>query len=273
MDKMGWKYSAKMMRNWFSNPSWVMTERSGNITYRQIQQQYPLRVNETIIPIDWVLNTPRVKPVFSDLYQNWNSERGAERLKKLLTKHGWKPGGNLHLGHINGTEFTSAMDMEDVCDVNSRGIGRYTDVLNDFYGAIFKATLKMAVVGTAHYDPVRKRDVFEVLKIGVYLRDTYDFNSVWHEDPTIGLGVWSKDRMLTKAEMTEYLPLYMIASGIPSTPAWMAAVEMLAIRYPGFIKITNGDFRRFQTKYSTGGDFYVFTDIKWLTPNVQEIGL
>jgi hypothetical protein len=253
MDSMGWKVSARMMRRWFATkPAWVMPQewRSGkDVDYLSLS---PSQVEDQIIKMKWVLEFDRVVPVFEDLCQNWNSRLGLDQLKVKLETAGWKSGKTVEIGQ--GTKAAKILDM--VCQVNSRTFGEYADTFDDLYDAVFKATLKLGVVGKASRSLFSKRDVFEIEKIGVYVRDTYDFNAGWFEDSFAGLGVWSKKRLLSKQELIAYK-----ATSLPS----------LAHAFPGFVPARNADFRRWQRKRDDGGDFFVFSDVMWMPPNVEYV--
>ncbi len=155
-----------------------------------------------------------------------------------------------------GIGLKTAKELDLACQVNRRPFGDYIDVFDDLYGAIFKAILKIAVVGKVSRSLFSKRDLFEVEKIRIYVRDTYDFNAGWFEDAAFGLGIWSKKRMLSKREMAAY------------RTAQLAAVSRL---FPGFVPTQNNDFRRCQRQRNEGGDFSVFSDAMWIAPNVEYV--
>lgn len=120
----------------------------------------------------------------------------------------------------------------------------------------FNAVFNPAVVGKASRSIFSKRDLFEVEKIAVYVRDTYDFNVDWFEDAAVGLGIWGKKRMLSKKEMMTYKVTQLAA---------------LANVFPGFVPARNGDFRRWQNDRNEGGDFFVFSDVMWMPPNIEYV--
>jgi hypothetical protein len=262
MDKMGWPVSARMMRRWFANsPAYAMPEtirRGKGVDYLKLPAS---QIDDQIITMDWVLSFPRVKPVFDELCRAWNNSEGIRVLREdRLRPAGWQSGTTFALGQ----GLSSAKALDSASQVNSRAFGAYPDTFDDLFGAIFKATLKLAVVGTAYRSSQLKRDIFEVDKIGVYVRDTYDFNSSWFNDGTAGLGIWSRDRLLGKAEMVEYR---MNETNAPV--GWMANY----IKYNGFVPVRNRDFQRWQEKHNSGGDFFVFSDVKWIQPNVDHVVL
>jgi hypothetical protein len=228
MESMGWKVSAQLMRRWFSvKPAWAMPQewRSGqDINYPELPAS---QVDDQIVKMKWALGFDRVVSAFEDLCQNWNSAEGLKQLRTRLEVAGWKPGAAFRLG----AGSRSAKELDLTCQVNRRSVGDSIDTLDDFYGAIFRATLKLAVVGKTSRSLLSKRDLLEIEKIGVYLRDTYDFNADWFDDAVFGLGVWSKRRVLSKKEMLTY----------KATPA-----PLLARAFSGFVPARNGDFRRWQ---------------------------
>jgi hypothetical protein len=253
MDNMGWKVSAQMMRRWFgTKPAWEMPQewRDGrNIEYRNVPAS---QIDEQIVKMNWVLGFDRAVAVFEDLLQQWNNKRGLELLKERLTTLGWNSSGTMRLGQ----NLHRAKDLDVTCQVNRRPFGDYLDPFDDLYGAIFKANLKLAVIGKASRSLFSKRDVFEIEKIGIYVRDTYDFNAGWYEDEFVGLGIWSKKRMLSKNEMITYRVTQLAA---------------LAKVFPSFVPARNGDFKRWQKQRNEGGDFFVFSDVKWVQPNVEYV--
>lgn len=246
MDRMGWRVSAALMRRWFSTkPAWAMHSNLRGSNAPDPRTLPASRFDDQIVKMDWVLSFARVRAVFEDLLMNWDSEGGKGILVERLIAAGWKSGKSIALGH----DMAFARKLEKTCQVNMRSFGSYTDTLDDLSGPIFKANLKLAVTGQTSRSIVRRRDIFEVERVGFYVRDTYDFNSGWFEDATVGLGIWDRERCLSKAEMAVYK-----ASPFP----------LRAIRFPGFVQATNLDFRRWQHGRNEGGDFYVFSDVLWV---------
>jgi hypothetical protein len=255
MDHMGWKVSARLMRRWFATkPAWEMPEtwRGGiGVNYLALP---PSQVDDQIIKMNWLLGFDRVKPVFEDLRQDWNTEKGIRELKSCLRKLGWDHGKTIVLGR----NLKTGMELDSNCQVNFLAFGAYMDTFDDLYGAIFRATLKIAVVGKASRSLFSKKDRFEIERLGIYMRDTYDFNAGLIEDAYAGLGVWSKKRMLSKVEMAAFK---------------VAKLPERNHVFPGFVAAYNSDFRRWQKHHDSGGDFFVFSDVLWTKPDVEYIDL
>jgi hypothetical protein len=256
MDKMGWKTSAALMRYWFSiKPAWAMRPEQRGDQAPDPATLLPSQINDRIVKMEWLLGFERITDIFEDFCQNWNNPAGIQLLiKDRLRKLNWTEGKTAKLGY----GLKHAKDLDRICHVNSRIFGGYGDTLDDLFGALFKATLKLAVVGKTSRSLFSKKDIFEVERIGVYVRDTYDFNEDWFNDSAYGLGIWGRDRCLTKVEMAAYK---------------VSPASLNAINFPGFVPVRNTDFRRWQSARNEGGDFYVFSDVMWIPPNVEYITL
>lgn len=246
MDKMGWKISAKMMRHWFSiSPAYEMPldVRTGKI--RPASSQYDAH----IIKMDWALDFPRCIEPFENLVMGWQTPAALNVLKTRLEAAGWAPGSNTTIGSVG----MSAYDLDSTSQVNRKEFGTTLDTLDDLYGALGKATFKLAVVGRSKRSS-SGIDIFEIDKIGIYIRDTYDFNdSGMTPEP---LGIWNKDRCLSKAESAAFLTMPPV---------------MIAKRFQGFVPVYNSDFRRWQKAHNSGSDFIVFSNVKWLEPIIREV--
>jgi hypothetical protein len=137
--------------------------------------------------------------------------------------------------------------MDAICQLNFIKFGDNWDTLDDMYGALGSATLKIGAVGKAFRtsDPLtgRSKDFFHVEHLGFYIRDNYDFNGLQY------LGSWTKDRVLTKSETV----LTTTAHGL---------VAVLATRGP-FATVWNGDFRKYRNLKGQGGDFVLYSDVLW----------
>jgi hypothetical protein len=278
MDKMGWKISAQMMRRWFGvKPVYKMPveirtgtdKRTGSdIDYRTLPAS---QIDDQIVKMAWALKFKPAKEALDQLYNGWCTPKGISQLRDQLSKAGWKPGAATNLGYYsNNSAITNAKELDLICQMNAKAFGSLTDTLDDFFGAINKATIKVAVVGAASHDADRNIDIFKVSGLGFYIRDTYDFNVDGTE--WAGLGIWSKDRVLSRSETLKYRAAYEVMTSDYRLPhEKMAASLFLALNYPGFVPVWNKDFRDWQDKKKEGGDFFVFSDVHWVKPNVTEI--
>ncbi|MEA9983619.1 DUF6402 family protein, partial [Herbaspirillum sp. RTI4] len=130
---------------------------------------------------------------------NWKTPNGVDLLRKRLTKQGWKPGKLLpmKLGHMG----MGARELDSVCQINRYKHKDPRTHVDDFLGAIGSFTFKIAVVGSASWGPI-KGNIFTIKKMGLYIRDTYDFNGEYES-----LGVWKRSQCLTLLDVAEYVAL------------------------------------------------------------------
>lgn len=205
----------------------------------------------------WALGFKRFEKELEEWRLEWNTSRCRDLLAKRLRKAGWHPGmQSFPLGKIG----QKASVIENINQVNSRSFGDYRDTLDDFYGVIFKANIHVAVVGYAHFDNRSRQDFFVVTDIGYYIHDTYDFNDgdklsdKLVDGLTGGLGIWSRDRMLSKEETLEYI---LDRSSLE---------RFIFSKFRDFVPVSNEDFYKWAKKHKKGGDFYVFSDVLWEKP-------
>ena len=247
MDAMNWHTAAKLMRHWFLLKKDVMDPkvRDGTVSPLDLSTcQY----NDDIVKIDWLLSHPLWRAASIDLYNIWPSPKGINRLTGLLKKAGWFEG-KTSSTPLGSTAYT-ARECDVYSQINVVNVGNKLDRIDGLFGAVGNGTLKIAVVGTAYHR--NGRDFFRVEKTGLYLRDSYDF-----EGDNEPLGIWSKKRnkCLGKAK----------SLSVPALPYGYLA--------QGYVPVFNRDFRRWQEVNGTGGDFIVYSDVKWRTESNWDIQL
>ncbi|MEX0448067.1 DUF6402 family protein [Xenorhabdus sp. SGI246] len=241
MEKMGWEMAPKLMRHWFdTKPASAFTEATKEL-YAVIGDSVNIpkeKVNDSIVKMTWALNYTQVRELVEELHSMWASPKGILLLKKRLIKSKDK-----HIGYTD-----SAIELDTYAQVNSRKIGSMLDTIDDYYGAIGKATIKLAVRG--HVERRNSKEVFITELVGIYLKDSYDFITKGEF-----LGVWHKNGVLNKTKTIAYMGLY-------EKNAW----KELAGEYSGTVPIYNDDFQMWQKKRNAGGDFIVFSDVLWMSP-------
>lgn len=257
MKSMGWPVASALMTRWCNGAPWTMPDpvKQGKTNPTSLPvAQY----DDTTVNMSWLMKFPRAKAAKDLVFGKALNPPAITVLKKRLTDAGWKSGATLSLGNTS----MDARTLEWTCQTNFAQLGGFNDTIDEFYGAIGKASFKVAVVGTATV--VGKQNVFNVDKVGVYLRDTYDFT----DDGFISqpLGIWSKKRILTKAESGIY-------AADKAARLVSAMARLLPHPYPGFEPISNSDFDDWRTKNSKGGDFVIYSDVLWLSPTVAQVVL
>ncbi|HHW3967013.1 DUF6402 family protein [Klebsiella pneumoniae] len=251
MDKMKWPVAAKLMRHWFNTkPALAFTVESKDQYLKGNALDIPdAIVSSDIVKMSWAIQFEQVINGIKHLSEAWDSPKGREQLKKRLSQKGDYKKNNVSIGYSNDIR-----ELEDTAQVNMTLIGSKTDTVNEWYGAIGNANLKVCVRG--HVENLKDESFFNVESVGYYLKDTYDFIDDGYPEP---LGIWSKDRILSKAESSIYISSYL-------SEFW----GQLARQFSGFVPVFNADFLKWQKKHNSGGDFIIFSDVYWTEPLPQK---
>lgn len=257
MKNMGWEMAPKLMEHWFEiSPAFAFTaeikRKSLDADARNLP---PTQVSTEIVKMSWAIKFEQVSAGIEELAGRWKSTKGIARLKKLLQSKGDFNKNVISLGYTD-----DVMELDETSQVNLIPIGSKLDTINDWYGAMGNSNLKVCVRGMTQTR--QEKTFFIVDKLGFYLKDTYDF--VDEGNSSEPLGVWSKDRILNKEESSIYMSTYL--SGL-----WGHLVRS----FSGFVPVFNKDFRKWQEKHDSGGDYIVFSDVLWISPreNDKEIPL
>ncbi|HCN46075.1 MAG TPA: hypothetical protein DIT18_10815 [Pseudomonas sp.] len=244
MRNMGWHTSAALMQRWFDSPAWQMPEEWKNERTQPLSTDIPrFQCDENIVKMSWAMSFERCRIAVKKADSLIATPKAIFRLKELLEKSGWKNNSILTLG----SSALSAREIDAVSQVNFVSLGSSDDTLDDMYGALGIATLKIGVVGTTliRKDPETNvlHNYFHVERVGFYIRDHYDFNG-----PQF-LGIWTANRVLTKREM--------LRTSIPSGQSiYKWSTDEVAL-------ITNNDFRKYRDKIGMGGDYVLYSDVLW----------
>ncbi|EFH6732769.1 TPA: hypothetical protein J1X25_004413 [Escherichia coli] len=252
MRKMGWEIAPELMEHWFKiSPAYSFDgESKYDLLSRDARTLPPERVNVDIVKMDWAIKYEQVASGIQKLKNSWNTTKSRSLLKRRLIRLGY----NLKkIETIGMSEDVTFLDA--TAQVNFMRIGSKADTVNDWYGAIGNANLKVCLRGCVNHDG--GNFIVNVDALGFYLKDTYDFL----DDDFLGLhipellGVWSKSRILNKAETLVYMSSY--TQGV---------FGLLAREFSGFVPVFNSDFRKWREKHNSGGDFIVFSDVLWISP-------
>ncbi|MCZ2134236.1 MAG: DUF6402 family protein [Burkholderiales bacterium] len=248
MRRMGWNNASALMTRWVNGNAWTMTEAiKGDETDPTTLSA--TQVHTSTITMAWLKGFPGPRAAYDDLCANALNVPGQSLLRARLKKAGWTRGVFVH-----GSTRLAAPQLGALGYVNSRPFGGTMDTLNDLYGAIGRGMLHAAAVGRV--EARGKGHVFVVDRVGIYLRDAYDFNDDdWIPQP---LGIWNKQRCLSKTESAAFI----------SSP-----LAQIYYRSQGFEEVFNATFRRWRDTTGRGGDFLVYSDVEWIAPTVREIAL
>ncbi|KPB76000.1 Long-chain-fatty-acid--CoA ligase [Pseudomonas syringae pv. coriandricola] len=245
MRNMGWDTAAALMQRWFDSPAWEMPkEWKEEKTKPDPSTLLSAQCEEGIVKIDWAMQFERCREAVKLAESRLTNINSGVRLRMLLKNAGWVGEETFDLD----TKMMKASQLDTKSQVNFAEFGSAWDMLDDMYGALGSATLKVGVSGKTFVKENlitnQKHSFFQISHLGFYIRDHYDFNGPQY------LGTWTEDRVLTKAE----------------TVMTMTPQGYLVIRLKDgpFASITNGDFREYREKTGKGGDFIIYSDVHWV---------
>jgi len=252
MRKMGWEMAPKLMEHWFSiSPAYSFDKESKTALLKCDARDIPIsKVNDNIVKMEWANQYPQVRDGVEKLKAIWNTKNGRKELKKHIDDM------NISEGEVVAIGFSDDVKQLDaIAQANYLIIGSKFDTINDWYGAIGNCNLKVCVRGNVRL--LEGKYCLEVECLGFYIKDTYDFldDDKFGIDMPESLGVWGKERILNKAETISFMSSY--GSG---------AFGLLVQMFSGFVPVFNSDFRVWQKKHNSGGDFIVFSDLLWMPP-------
>ncbi len=219
IDKNGWKVSSLLMRRWLTSPAHEMTprEKEGKTN----PHSYPV-VDTTSVTMKWALSYPRLKQEYDEIFGSkglfsntppiYQSAPAFKELISKLLRHGkfatWPESFGSFSSSVPSINEESQLQFKKVGDNSfkaaSYGSALASDVvrgdpdLDDPWVAPGDFSFKIAgegvvtpktksvVRGTTCDIEVEYYDV-QVNRIGVYIRDSYDFNGDQY------LGHWRKN--------------------------------------------------------------------------------
>lgn len=244
MRNMGWSTAAALMQRWFDSPAWEMPEEWKEPKTQPDPLSLPaIKCDESIVKMEWAMQFERCREAVDEAEAIVSSAKAVERLRKLLTRAGWDENSSFELG----SNLLSSRQIDVLSQVNFRIFGSTWDSLDDMYGALGSATLKVGVTGRAfskkNFITQQIELYFQIENLGFYIRDHYDFSGLQY------LGTWTEDRVLTKAE-----------TAIALTPQGNLVIRL---KDGPFAAVKNSHFRNYRGNTGQGGDFFIYSDILW----------
>jgi hypothetical protein len=213
MRAKGWSCGAALKERWFSLPP-NSSPAAG-------------REDTSTIKLDsWALTFSRAKTAYDELLASklWVNDKARTLLATRLGSMRMVPGHRLSFG-----DLSQAAKQIETDYLTFAVVGGAMDPLDDMYGALGKFTYRVAVQGTAVPVDKKAQHSVRIESIGIYIRDTYDFNG---DQP---LGFWNFK-----------------TGAVSRTPGF------------GYDYIENKTFREGRAKNSRGGDFLIFSEVKVL---------
>ncbi len=250
---------AALMDRWFKGKAWTMSphEKNGDTPITAITGD---KIDDTTIKMKWVLQFGRIAAVHFHLLNSWSSPtrlaasqpRLAQLLQLWTKTNGIAAGAPFRFGDLGQPVRIIETTCQINFDVTTLGV---FDALDDFFAAIGRCSLKLAVSGMAQ--PTAGGYTLTIDEVGTYLRDTYDF--IGDQE----LGYWSRYGV----EKFLFPPIK-----IPLDPA--KADNDGGWDRGTFYEVNNGSFRAYRTEFGQGADFFIHSDVKRATlaqPVVVEV--
>lgn len=256
MDKMGWTVAPRLMERWFEGNTFVLDEDLRDKYYNEPLSIPEHDYDDKIVTMDWALKFERAKDRYENIFRNINTASAIALLQKRIIQGQVFDDGS-RLGNVG----MNARELNAHCQIQTQVFGSSTDTIDDLYGAIGVGMFQLAVVGEVQRGI--NKDSFRVDNIGVYLKDAYEFNGFQF------LGCWTKDKTFGKAEILNHAAAQ--AYRLKSPGAALAA-KFMKTDQPVF-HVHNHDFRNYREKHGKGGDFIIYSDVKWTPGNGLTIPL
>lgn len=228
MRKNNWINGAKLMEKWFNDPS---------------NSQPTLGIPSTdIIKMDWILSYPRAKTVYDTLVREkvWENAAAQREIVGMLKRRNLLSTTSQQFGF---NKFNIPLIDKDA--IQFRVVGGYWDMafgdMDDLRAALARFIFKVIIKGEVSPVPNTSSNSIisykvTISEIGIYARDSYDFNDAPGEDQE--LGNWDKDDNSVGRTI-----------------------------FNGGDEIKNSDFRNWRKSHTKGGDFIVYSDIKTIKLN------
>ncbi|MDA8445456.1 DUF6402 family protein [Paracidovorax valerianellae] len=244
--RLGWPVAAALMERWFKGAAYQMTkEMKFSEPPSRLIQLPAQHLDESTVMMEWALGFARVQAAMASLRSKWASPAGIAQLKDRVDRQSrgrqdqcWRLG-NLAL---------PAKILEDTCQVNYLSFGRWSDPMDDFYGAMGEAQMNVAVSGTVFPQGPGKAKV-EIEELGFYLRDAYDFNDGGNfiSQP---LGCWGFSGV--ECGVSTRLNVPVDDAVVDEPPSTVQGYKYI---------VQNKDFRQWRGKNHRGGDFMVLSNV------------
>jgi hypothetical protein len=221
MRSHGWANGARLMEIWFSRPA-------------ATAPAYGAPETATIRLDAWALTYQRAREVYDRLMRErvWANAAAQREIASMLRRRRLLGSRPQAFGNLN-----QPVHLLDADYINYRAVGGgygyysyyyyYYSGLDDMTAALGNFVFRVAVAGNVAPVSGGRGHRVTITDVGVYLRDSYDFNGDQH------LGFWDDSDN--------------------SVSGWNALSGT---------QVTNEDFRNHRAATGRGGDFLVFSDVK-----------
>lgn len=243
MRNMGWTVSAALMERWLRSQPWVLPAVWKSNDPPDPRTLPSAHLDQSIVRMNWAMANPRVHSAIKELRVKMVNAAAKRNLGRRVAKLSWGTKSRMCFG----TQLDSAVHLERTCQSNFQSFGGTLDTIDDLYGGLGMATLKVALIGEAIRDSRTGRLSLQVTHAGFYIRDTYDFRDFQY------LGIWTKNGVLSKAQM--------LMNAASDSLTFGAGGEPIG-------NVFNHHFESYRRLTGFGGDFVLYSDVYWERVNL-----
>ena len=205
-----WFVAASLLEQWFNQPANADSSLASPDT-------------TTINMDNWVLKFPRAQQVYNTMLAEkiWRRPQAQTVIVNMLKRQG-----KLGVEPQSFGDFSQPVPVIDRDYIQYRTLGyTFWDPIDDLFAALGRVTFRMAITGQV-LPKSHGGYMVQIKKIGIYLRDSYDFNGSQY------LGYWNIEKQYGGKNF-----------------------------FRGTL-VRNADFRRWREQQGRGGDYLVFSDLK-----------
>lgn len=234
MRQEGWPIGARVMERWFAGAARAMpdAEKEGNLPQRDVEAR--------IVTLGWCR---RFAAAEKELIATWSSPArlGTARRNLADKVREWRSRTGATGAFRFGDLAAGTATVDRQCQLNFQRIeSALLGDVDDFYAAIGRGSVKIAVAGDAV--PIGDGRIrLRIDEIGTYLRDTYDFNG---------------DQMLGSWGPAGLRRVAVLAPDVP-----VVRETARERRGQAFWSVGNESFRDWRRHYGRGGDFTIYSGI------------
>lgn len=230
MRSNNWSNGASLMEQWFNSKA--NSSPIAGIT------------STDIIKMSWVLGYSRAQAVYSEFVNKklWTNDAAKKEIIKMLKRKHLLGQKKIHIGFPK-----MSLPLIDTDSIQFRAVGGTWDMatgtMDDLRAALANFVFKAVIVG--YVEPIldsKKIPTNEykvtINEVGIYIKDSYDFNDAKGDDQS--LGNWDFDDNSVGRTI-----------------------------FNGGETIHNSNFRNWRSANSKGGDFLIYSDIKYIKQQSQ----
>lgn len=223
MDANGWRVAATLLRRWFAGPA-NRTPESGIACW-------------DVVKMDWVVGFERAKAAYRSIFEQgmWKTPNAQKEMRAVLKRLGkMVPNSCTNYGRDAVSLPRTHRDHVQFVSVGGGTWDMATSAIDHLTAALARFNFHVIALGTIDAADKPNRFTFTVSELGVYVRDSYDFNDAAGEDQD--LGRWDPDD-----------------DSVGRT--FMS----------GGTAVHNSDFRKWRDQNNRGGDYLIYSDVKYTT--------